>query len=94
MVGKAMNTEAVFVFGLLAGALICGCLGMAVASGKNQAGMGFALGLLLGPLGILIAVLLPKKAEPTSGAQRARKKMESFAARRGDPVEEWERRQR
>jgi hypothetical protein len=89
-----MDIESFWVFGLLAGALVCGILGMVVASGKGNGGMGFVLGLLLGPLGILIAVLLPRKDVPSASALRAKKKLQNFAARRGDPVEEWERNQR
>ena len=39
--------------------LICGVIGAALRSSKNEAGAGFLAGLLLGPLGILIAVLMP-----------------------------------
>ena len=46
--------------------LVCGLIGNAVASDKGRSSAGFWLGFLLGPLGIIIALLLsplPKKAD-------------------------------
>lgn len=40
------------------GLAVCGFLGAAVASSKNRAGTGLVLGLLLGPIGVLVAALL------------------------------------
>jgi hypothetical protein len=45
---------------LFAWCVICGGLGYAVGAQKGQGGLGAVLGCLLGPIGILIAVLLPK----------------------------------
>ncbi len=52
------------------GMLVCGFLGAAVASSKNRAGTGLILGMLLGPIGVVVAALLgdasrKPKARPT-----------------------------
>lgn len=39
-------------------------IGYACASGKNRGGLGAILGLLFGPLGIIIALLLPPGRRP------------------------------
>lgn len=45
---------------LTAAALISAGIGYAITRAKNrEGGQGFALGCLLGPLGVLIALLLP-----------------------------------
>lgn len=43
--------------------LICGGIASAVARPKGQAGAGFALGVLLGPIGILIAAVMKSTPE-------------------------------
>ena len=55
--------------GLAGCAFFCSLLGAAVASPQKQAGLGCLLGLLLGPIGVLIAVLVrgkPASALPVS----------------------------
>lgn len=44
--------------------IICGFIGMAIGDigGKGNAGSGFILGLLLGPLGCIIAAVIPPSA--------------------------------
>ena len=42
--------------------LVCGAIGAAIMSGKGRSGVGgFALGVLLGPIGLIIALLLSPK---------------------------------
>jgi uncharacterized membrane protein YeaQ/YmgE (transglycosylase-associated protein family) len=43
-------------------AVICGGIGMVVANTKGNAAPGFFLGVLMGPVGILIAMLLPENS--------------------------------
>jgi len=38
--------------------LICAFIGMGIGKGKGKAGAGFALGLFLGPIGIIIIALM------------------------------------
>ena len=46
---------------VLVSSVTCGILGFVIGQDKNQAGLGAALGFLLGPIGVLIAVVLPKQ---------------------------------
>lgn len=46
---------------LIAQALVCGVLGSVIASGKNAAGIGFILGLLFGPLGLIAAFVIDNR---------------------------------
>lgn len=50
-------------------AVVCCILGAAIGSGKGQSGAGFWLGLLLGPLGVLLCLTM--KATPAYAAARA-----------------------
>lgn len=45
----------------LVSALLCGCIGMALGSTVDRGGMGFILGLLLGPIGWIVVLLLPRE---------------------------------
>lgn len=47
--------------GLFIGMLVSGGIGAAIGSSKNRTGLGFVLGLLLGCLGWIIVLLLPRK---------------------------------
>lgn len=38
--------------------LVCGIIGAAVGTGAGKSGLGFALGILLGPIGILITAVV------------------------------------
>lgn len=51
-----------FLIPLVVVCAVCGGLGYAIGGQKGQAGMGRALGVLLGPLGVLVAVLLPRSS--------------------------------
>lgn len=50
------------IFSLLAVGVVFGVIGAMVAGTKGNAGMGFLCGFLLGPFGILIAMLIPADA--------------------------------
>jgi uncharacterized membrane protein YeaQ/YmgE (transglycosylase-associated protein family) len=49
------------VFVLLFVAVICGFIGYAIGNGRGRGTAGFWLGLLLGPIGVLAALFLPKE---------------------------------
>jgi len=48
---------------IFVGLIICGILGAWIGSTKNRGGMGFVLGILLGPIGLIIIAILEKKGE-------------------------------
>lgn len=50
----------------LGSSILCAIIGMALASEKGRSGAGFLLGLILGPIGIVIALLLPAAASGKS----------------------------
>jgi len=49
---------------LVIGGIICGLIGIAIGDlgGKGNASTGFVLGLLLGPIGCIIAAVIPPSA--------------------------------
>ena len=47
----------------LFGLLICAVIGWMIGSLKGKGGSGFFLGLLLGPLGVIVAAVLPRSPE-------------------------------
>ncbi len=59
--------EIYFIAGLAA-AIVCGLIGRALAESKGRAGAGFWLGFLFGPIGIVIALLLPEQARPAASS--------------------------
>jgi phage FluMu protein Com len=91
-------------------ALVFGAIGMVAASSKGNAAAGFWWGFLLGPLGIIIAMLMPasagrmKKRCPHCKAALPAHKVQRCQACGGmlvkksfhasDPLEQWEARQR
>lgn len=48
--------------------LLCFIIAGAVGSSKGRAGMGWGLGFLLGPLGLLIVAVMPANTEKTNAA--------------------------
>jgi uncharacterized membrane protein YeaQ/YmgE (transglycosylase-associated protein family) len=48
----------VVFFGLI-GSFVCGMIGQKIAEPRGQGGLGFLLGVLLGPIGLIVAALLP-----------------------------------
>ena len=50
------------VFVCILGWIVCALVGAALASEKGRGSHGFLLGLLFGPIGIVIALLLPSRA--------------------------------
>jgi len=55
--------------GFVAFWIICAFIGLAIGSSKGQAAAGFLLGLLLGPVGLLIALIMKPSIQVQ--AQRA-----------------------
>lgn len=73
---------------LLMAGLVFGVMGSYVADTKGRAsGEGFIFGFLLGPIGILIVVLLPSVAKPTSRAVMANREAGPEPAATADPVQ-------
>ncbi len=58
--------EAAFWFFLLVGAFFTALIGAWLGSKVHQEGTGFWLGLLLGPIGWIIVLLLPREADPAT----------------------------
>lgn len=54
---------------IIAVAAVCAILGAAIGSNRGQAAAGFWLGLLLGPIGILLCLTM--KTTPVAAASRA-----------------------
>ncbi len=55
-----MSDKEFFLLSLVVGLACSAMLGWAVGSSRGRGAFGFTLGLLLGPLGFLIVLLLPK----------------------------------
>lgn len=80
--------EPVFIFQVLGGALVCAVIGMIAAGTKGNGLAGFAWGFLLGPLGILIAIIIPENPEWIKS--RCPRKPARPMALPVDPVDQWE----
>lgn len=50
-----------YVAAILLMAVVCGVIAAVIAESKGRAGLGFLVGFLFGPFGILIACLLPTR---------------------------------
>lgn len=62
-----------FLFMLVISLLVCGAIALILLASSGRAGMGFMLGLLLGPLGILVAAILrleKPSAQSATGMKR------------------------
>ena len=62
-----MNYSTIVILGIL-GWLVCGLIGAALAKEKGREQEGLILGFLFGPIGIVIALLLPAR---TTGRRNA-----------------------
>lgn len=80
----------VFVLLFVVGGVVCGFLGYLVGNTRNQGGLGFALGLLLGPLGILVAALLPRNESLKAQRWQEKQSRKYRTAPFMDQVAEWE----
>ena len=49
------------VFGIVVGAFACGGIGYAIGLNRGRGTAGFWLGFILGPIGCLAALFLPKE---------------------------------
>jgi hypothetical protein len=81
-------------FGL--GWILIAGLGALVGSGRGQTGLGLLLGAILGPLGVAIACFLPKDrvSREEELAKGGLSKRERYVPRKGDPMEDWEAKER
>jgi len=43
---------------------VCGAIGAAIGGARGQAGLGFLVGFLFGPVGLIVACLLPEAVRP------------------------------
>ncbi len=60
-----MKTEDIILMMVLLSALVCAGFGSTITSGKNRGPiLGLMLGLVLGPIGVLVAALLPNGPQP------------------------------
>jgi len=55
--------DSFFLFVLIATAGVCGAIGYALGHGRGRGADGFALGVLLGPIGCIIAAFLSEKGK-------------------------------
>lgn len=61
--------------------LLCGILGAAMLSGYNKAGTGFLLGLLLGPFGLLFALLIRSNAKSAEEKKKHEEQIEAMTSK-------------
>jgi hypothetical protein len=65
-----------------------------IGDARGRPGAGFFCGFMLGPLGCVAALFLPKEAAPVTGRRPGQPTQRHHRLPfKGDPVEEWERRQ-
>ena len=57
----------VFLIAVLFVGMVCAVLGAHIGRRKGVAGLGFLLGLLLGPIGLLIIAVMPPGPPPPAG---------------------------
>jgi hypothetical protein len=55
----AMVDPFLLLFLAVAGCAFCGFFGAMIGSAKGKGGLGFALGFFFGPIGLIVACLLP-----------------------------------
>lgn len=55
--------------------IICGIVGAAILSGQNQAGTGCLLGLLLGPIGWIVALVMRSNANEDEARRQHQEQM-------------------
>jgi hypothetical protein len=56
---NGIASEVTIIYGIGLALLLFGIIGMLVGGEKDRPGAGFLLGLFLGPIGLIIAILLP-----------------------------------
>jgi hypothetical protein len=56
-----------FLIAGLVGCFVCGLIGRTIGEARGQAAMGLVLGLLFGPIGILITCVLPDERRSRHG---------------------------
>ena len=54
---------------LIGAACACGLLGAMIGNSKERAGLGFALGFLIGPIGLIVIAILPPKGQAPASIQ-------------------------
>jgi hypothetical protein len=80
-----------FLIGMLFACFFCGILGGIIGEGRGRGGAGFMCGFMLGPLGVIIALLLPREEKRPAAIAPVQKKRVAVMP---DQVELWEARER
>lgn len=90
-----MEIDGAYLIGALMGWVVTILLGWMVGESRGRPGAGFLCAFLLGPLGVIVALFLPREArhnveqrKPGSPTKRERR-----LPVKGDPIAEWERRE-
>jgi hypothetical protein len=83
--------EMEFLIGMLFACFVCGCLGGMIGEGRGRGGAGFMCGFLLGPLGVVIALLLPREEKQPTAIPPIQKRRETVVP---DQVDLWEAQER
>jgi hypothetical protein len=92
---QAMEGEGAFLIGALIGWIVVIVAAWMVGESRGRPGAGFLCGLVLGPLGIVVALFLQREKSPESkrppGSPTRRERRMPV---KRDPLEEWEEKQR
>lgn len=75
------------LIGMLFGCFFCGILGGIIGDGRGRGSAGFLCGFMLGPLGVVIALLLPKEQVRAAVSAPVQKRRVAVVP---DQVELWE----
>jgi hypothetical protein len=68
---------------------ICAMLGYAVGTQRGQGPLGMVLGLFLGPIGILVASLLPEAEQPIYGHPKRHRRYVPGQSVQEEETDEW-----
>ncbi len=67
------TASSVFLIGLVAYAVVCGVLAAVIAASKGNSGVGFfALGVVSGVIGIVVALIMPRRVRTLRGWGKVR----------------------
>ena len=83
-----------FLIVVLGGGIFCSLLGLVIGASRGRAGAGFLCGFLLGPLGVIIALFLPKEENTEGRKPGSPTKRKRVMPTTIDPLEAWEAKER